>query len=79
VVRDLYETETASFWKDAPEIKNGTLKTADIQTEVFFLPAAAVAEARAVSPTRSGSCSGTTGVDPPTTLVPTSGSPSTSG
>src|SRR5262249_36360166 len=44
VVRDLYETETASFWKDSPEIKNGTLKTQDIKTEVFFLPAAAVAE-----------------------------------
>jgi formate dehydrogenase major subunit len=44
VVRDLYETETSSFWKDSPEIKNGTLKTEDIKTEVFFLPAAAVAE-----------------------------------
>src|SRR5207253_9444416 len=44
VVRDLYETETASFWKDSPEVKNGTLKTPDIKTEVFFLPAAAVAE-----------------------------------
>ncbi len=44
VVRDLYETETASFWKDSPEVKNGTLKPEDIATEVFFLPAAAVAE-----------------------------------
>lgn len=44
VVRDLYETETASFWKDSPEVKNGTLKPEDINTEVFFLPAAAVAE-----------------------------------
>jgi formate dehydrogenase major subunit len=44
VVRDLYETETATFWKDSPEVKNGTLKTEDIATEVFFLPAAAVAE-----------------------------------
>jgi formate dehydrogenase major subunit len=44
VVRDLYETETASFWKDSPEVQNGTLKTEDIRTEVFFLPAAAVAE-----------------------------------
>jgi formate dehydrogenase major subunit len=44
VVRDLYETETASFWKDSPEVKNGQLQTANIQTEVFFLPAAAVAE-----------------------------------
>jgi formate dehydrogenase major subunit len=44
VVRDLYETETASFWKDSPEVHNGTLKPEDIKTEVFFLPAAAVAE-----------------------------------
>jgi formate dehydrogenase major subunit len=44
VVRDLYETETASFWKDSPEVKSGELKTEDIKTEVFFLPAAAVAE-----------------------------------
>jgi formate dehydrogenase major subunit len=44
VVRDLYETETASFWKDSPEVKNGTLRPEDIKTEVFFLPAAAVPE-----------------------------------
>jgi formate dehydrogenase major subunit len=44
VVRDLYETETATFWKDSPEVHNGTLKPEEIQTEVFFLPAAAVAE-----------------------------------
>jgi formate dehydrogenase major subunit len=44
VVRDLYETETASFWKDSPEARNGELRTEDIQTEVFFLPAAAVPE-----------------------------------
>src|SRR5437899_63115 len=44
VVRDLYETETSSFWKDSPEAKSGKLKTEDVKTEVFFLPAAAVAE-----------------------------------
>jgi formate dehydrogenase major subunit len=44
VVRDLYETETASFWKDAPEVKNGAIRPEDIQTEVFFLPAAITAE-----------------------------------
>jgi formate dehydrogenase major subunit len=44
VVRDFFETETASFWKDSPEVKTGKLKTEDIKTEVFFLPAAAVAE-----------------------------------
>ncbi len=44
VVRDLYETETASFWKDSPEVRGGELRIEDIQTEVFFLPAAAVPE-----------------------------------
>jgi formate dehydrogenase major subunit len=44
VVRDLYETETASFWKDSPEVQDGTLRPQDVQTEVFFLPAGAVPE-----------------------------------
>ena len=44
VVRDFFETETASFWKDSPEVTSGKLKPEDIATEVFFLPAAAVPE-----------------------------------
>jgi len=44
VVRDLYETETATFWKDAPEVRSGQLNPRDIQTEVFFLPSSAVPE-----------------------------------
>ena len=40
VVRDLVEIETAAFWHDAPEIETGEVATADIATEVFFLPAA---------------------------------------
>jgi formate dehydrogenase major subunit len=44
VVRDYFETETASFWKDSPEIKDGKLRPEEIQTEVFFVPAAAVTE-----------------------------------
>jgi formate dehydrogenase major subunit len=44
VVRDLYETETATFWKDSPEVRGGQLNPRDVQTEVFFLPAAAVPE-----------------------------------
>ena len=44
VVRDLYETETATFWKDSPEVAAGTLRPPDIPTEVFFLPAAGVPE-----------------------------------
>src|SRR5262249_13071328 len=34
VVRDLYETETASFWKDSPEVASGKLKPEEIKTEV---------------------------------------------
>jgi formate dehydrogenase major subunit len=44
VVRDFYETETAAFWRNSPEIASGELKAADIKTEVFFLPAATVPE-----------------------------------
>ena len=40
VVRELTETETASFWKDAPEVRSGELKTEEIGTEVFLMPAA---------------------------------------
>jgi formate dehydrogenase major subunit len=40
VVRDLVEIETASFWYDAPEIETGELRTEDISTEVFLMPAA---------------------------------------
>jgi formate dehydrogenase major subunit len=40
VVRDLQLTESATFWKDGPEIATGELCTADIDTEVFFFPAA---------------------------------------
>jgi formate dehydrogenase major subunit len=44
VVRDLYEIETASFWYDSPEIESGELRTEDIGTEVFLMPAAAHTE-----------------------------------
>ena len=44
VVRDLVEIETASFWYDSPEIESGELKTEQIPTELFFLPAAAHTE-----------------------------------
>ena len=40
VVRDLVEIETASFWYDSPEVQRGELRTEDIKTEVFLLPAA---------------------------------------
>jgi formate dehydrogenase major subunit len=44
VVRDLVEIESAAFWYDSPEIESGELKTEEIPTEVFFLPAAAHTE-----------------------------------
>jgi formate dehydrogenase major subunit len=44
VVRDLVETETATFWLDSPEVQRGELRTEEIATEVFFFPAAAHAE-----------------------------------
>ena len=44
VVRDLNMIESATFWKDGPEIATGELRTEDIATEVFFLPAAAHTE-----------------------------------
>ncbi len=44
VVRDLVETETASFWRDSPETERGELSAESIDTEVFLLPAAGHAE-----------------------------------
>jgi formate dehydrogenase major subunit len=44
VVRDLQMIESATFWKDGPEIETGELFTEEIGTEVFFLPAAAHTE-----------------------------------
>jgi formate dehydrogenase major subunit len=44
VVRDMVETETATFWLDSPEVQRGECRTEDIATEVFFFPAASHAE-----------------------------------
>lgn len=44
VVRDFSLIESATWWKDGPEIESGELRTEDIRTEVFFLPAAAHTE-----------------------------------
>jgi len=44
VVRDLSVIESASFWLDGPEIETGEMTTAEIPTEVFFLPAASHTE-----------------------------------
>ncbi len=44
VVRDFSLIESATWWKDGPEIVSGEMRTEDIGTEVFFLPAAAHTE-----------------------------------
>jgi len=44
VVRDVFETETASFWYAAPEVQSGEIRSEDIQTEVFLFPSAMLAE-----------------------------------
>src|SRR5262249_36289756 len=51
VVRDLYETETATFWKNSPEGVSGKIKPQDIQTEGIYLPAAGGAETHGSFPT----------------------------
>jgi formate dehydrogenase major subunit len=44
VVRDFSLIESATWWADGPEIETGEMRTEDIRTEVFFLPAAAHTE-----------------------------------
>ena len=54
VVRDMVETETASFWYNSPEVERGELNPDKIGTEVFLMPAAGHGGERAApSPTRS--------------------------
>jgi formate dehydrogenase major subunit len=44
VVRDFSLIESATWWKDGPEIATGEMRTEDVGTEVFFFPAAAHTE-----------------------------------
>ncbi len=44
VVRDLYMIESATFWKDGPEVATGEIAPERCRTEVFFLPAASHVE-----------------------------------
>ena len=44
VVRDLQLIESATFWKDSPEIETGEIVPEECRTEVFFLPAASHVE-----------------------------------
>jgi formate dehydrogenase major subunit len=44
VVKDNWVHESATYWKNAPEIKNGEVNSTDIKTEIFFFPSTQVAE-----------------------------------
>ena len=44
VVRDMTETETASFWYAGRPVRDGEIKPRDIGTEVFLMPASLSAE-----------------------------------
>ena len=44
VVRDFSLVESATWWRDGPEIESGELRTREIPTEIFFFPAAAHVE-----------------------------------
>src|SRR5262249_44919155 len=44
VVREMVESESATFWRDSPEVQRGELKPEEIPTEVFLMPAAGHAE-----------------------------------
>jgi formate dehydrogenase major subunit len=44
VVRDLVMIESATFWKDAPEVETGEIAPETCRTEVFFFPAASHVE-----------------------------------
>jgi formate dehydrogenase major subunit len=44
VVRDLTMTESATFWKDSPEVETGEIVPERCRTEVFFFPAASHVE-----------------------------------
>ena len=44
VVRDFMPTESAEFWRRGSEYERGEMRPEDVQTEVFFFPAAAHTE-----------------------------------
>ncbi len=44
VVRDLFEIESATFWKTSPEVATGEIVPEQCRTEVFLMPAASHTE-----------------------------------
>ena len=61
MVRDFQLTETAEFWREAPEIERGEVKPEDIgNRSVLLSRPRRTRKKTAASPTRSGCCSGIT-------------------
>jgi formate dehydrogenase major subunit len=44
VVRDIAETDTATFWRDGHIVRDGEMRPEDINTEVFLMPASLAGE-----------------------------------
>jgi formate dehydrogenase major subunit len=44
VVRDLFEIESATFWRNSPEVETGEIVPEQCRTEVFLMPAASHVE-----------------------------------
>lgn len=44
VVRDITETDTATFWRDGHLVRDGEMRPRDIGTEVFLMPASLAGE-----------------------------------
>jgi len=44
VVRDLFEIESATFWRNSPEVETGEIVPEQCRTEVFLIPAASHVE-----------------------------------
>jgi hypothetical protein len=53
VVRDFSLTETAEFWRKAPEIERGEIRPEEIASEVFSFQPRRIRTRTAPSPTRS--------------------------
>ena len=60
VVRDMVETETATFWLDSPEVQRGELETMRSPPRCSSSPPPRMPRRKAASRTRNACCSGAT-------------------
>ena len=60
VVRDFQLTETADFWREAPEIQRGEIRPKTSRRRFSSSPPPRIPRRTAASPIRSACCSGTT-------------------